>query len=93
MAERTTFYDRVRAAYGLDGDGASSSTLGTLQSPSALTPTPPQLMEHLDGPKVNSIRVPFDPEDQSDDEVVITSIYNRDNKAAKGKGTRKGNRS
>lgn len=92
MAEHTTLYDRVRAAYGLDGDGAGSNTSGTPQSPSALAPTPPQLTEHLDEPKVNSVRVPFDPEDQSDDEVVITSIYNRDNKVAKGKSTPKGTR-
>ncbi|KAL1911262.1 hypothetical protein Sste5344_003066 [Sporothrix stenoceras] len=90
MTERSTLFDRVRAAYGLGEDGTALSTSGISQPLSTLSPMPPQLTELLKEPKVNSIRVPFDPEDQSDDEVVITSIYNRDNKAAKGNSTPKG---
>ncbi|KJR87862.1 QDE-2-interacting protein [Sporothrix schenckii 1099-18] len=86
MEERTTLYDRVRAAYDLgeNDDDAGGSKITDL--PVSSSSTPPQLLDHLRELKVNSIRVQFDPDDQSDDEVVITSIYKRDNKSAKANG-------
>lgn len=84
------FSERVMAAYGLDDEEVDisdcdrvSSTRGPLngkQTPSVVSSRP---TEHSIGTKVSSYNTSFDPEDQSDDEVVIASIYNREVQAGR----------
>lgn len=66
----------------LDDDGADSDAYpddSVDDSPSLGSSLQPLATERPPETSVNSIRVPFDPEEQSDDEVILTSVYERQN--------------
>ncbi|CAK7218664.1 hypothetical protein SBRCBS47491_003584 [Sporothrix bragantina] len=91
---QSSFCERVLAAYGLDEEELDLVDDSLVSSPSFSLPgTETQdsskgvsgtstassyPVELLTDTKINSIHVPFDPEDQSDDEVVISSAYKRE---------------
>lgn len=95
----STLYDRVMAAYGSDEDEPGGCPVSSCADPDADSPwraaaahaprrpsevpSPQRPTAHRAGLKINSIRVPFDPEDQSDDEVVVSSVYQRETQAGK----------
>ncbi|CAK7230227.1 ATP-dependent DNA helicase yku80 [Sporothrix curviconia] len=93
---QSMFCERVLAAYDLDDVEPGLVDGGLTSSPSSPLPgtetrdsskgtlsasTNPT--EYSTDTKINSIRVPFDPEDQSDDEVVIASAYKRSTQGGK----------